>query len=73
MSQKPTSSFQRMLGQLMTVKFLPEYSTLESETVDMLLTFGECHKNSRNATELYAQGYLNQQHPTRQYFSYVDK
>ncbi|KAJ8910622.1 hypothetical protein NQ315_002858 [Exocentrus adspersus] len=38
----------------------------QSEKVDMLLIFGECHKNSRNAAELYAKRYLNRQNSFRQ-------
>lgn len=44
----------------------------QSEKVDMLLIFGECHRNSRNAAELYAQRYPNRQHPAHQYFPYVE-
>lgn len=38
----------------------------------MLLIFGECHRNSRNASELYIQRYHNRQHPTNQYFTFVE-
>ncbi|KAJ8909526.1 hypothetical protein NQ315_008325 [Exocentrus adspersus] len=37
------------------------------------MRFGiECHKNSRNAAELYAQRYPNRQHPVHQYFPYLE-
>lgn len=45
----------------------------QSEKVDMLLIFGECQENSRNAAELYAQRYPNRHHPAHQYFLYVEK
>ncbi|KAJ8910466.1 hypothetical protein NQ315_003520, partial [Exocentrus adspersus] len=44
----------------------------QSEKVDMLLIFGKCHKNSRNAAELYVQRYSNGQHPVHQYFPYLE-
>lgn len=44
----------------------------QSDKVDMLLIFGECHKNSRNAADLYAQRYPDRHHPTHQYFPYLE-
>lgn len=45
---------------------------IQIEKVDMLLTFGKCHRDSRNAPELYAQRYPIGQHATHQYFSYIE-
>lgn len=43
------------------------------EKIDMLLVYGECHKNSRNAAVLYAERYPGRQHPCFQYFPIVER
>jgi hypothetical protein len=44
-----------------------------NEKVDMLLIYGECHKNSRNAARVYAERYPARHHPCFQYFPYLEK
>ncbi|KAJ8915484.1 hypothetical protein NQ315_003247, partial [Exocentrus adspersus] len=46
--------------------------TEKSGDVINLLIFGEYHKNSRSAAELYAQRYPNRQNPVHQYFPYLE-
>ncbi|XP_025194313.1 uncharacterized protein LOC112593936 [Melanaphis sacchari] len=38
------------------------------EKTDMVLIFGECHQNSRNAAALYAERYPERYHPPHNYF-----
>jgi len=39
-----------------------------NEKVDVLLVYGECQRNSRNAARLYAERYPEQYHPPHNYF-----
>lgn len=43
-----------------------------SEKVDMLLVYGECQRNSRNAVRLYAERYPKQYHPPHSYFLRIE-
>jgi hypothetical protein len=43
------------------------------EQVDMLLVFGECRRNSRNAATVYAERYPNRVHPCATYFYKLEK
>ncbi|XP_067012966.2 uncharacterized protein [Anabrus simplex] len=49
----------------------PRY--MSNELVDMLLIFGECHRNDRQAATLYAQRYPERRHPDRSMFRNVEK
>ena len=39
----------------------------------MVLIFGECHQNSRNAAALYAERYSDKYHPPQNYFLRIVK
>lgn len=43
------------------------------EKVDMLLIFGECHKNKRDAANVYAARYPDRPHPSCSAFSRLEK
>ncbi|EFN72091.1 hypothetical protein EAG_09942, partial [Camponotus floridanus] len=38
------------------------------ELVDMLLIYGECHKNQRRAAALYAERFPERRHPRHGFF-----
>ena len=40
-----------------------------TEAVDMILVFGECHKNASQAARVYAERYPERHHPDRGSFS----
>lgn len=44
-----------------------------NEKVDMLLIYGECRKNSRNAARLYAERFPDRNHPPNNYFPRVEQ
>jgi len=43
-----------------------------SEKVDMLLVYGECQRNSRNAARLYAERYPERYHPPHNCFVRIE-
>lgn len=49
------------------------YKYTQNEKVDMLLVYGECRKNARNAAGLYQERYPDRNHPCFQYFLYVEE
>lgn len=44
-----------------------------SEYIDMLLIYGECRKNAREAAREYAARYPNRRHPERKLFSAIER
>ncbi|XP_060855788.1 uncharacterized protein LOC132933528 [Metopolophium dirhodum] len=46
--------------------------TSNNEKVDMLLVYGECRRNSRNAARLYAERYPERYHPPHNYFVRIE-
>jgi len=43
-----------------------------SEKLVMVIVFNECNKNSRQAAQLYAEGYPNRHQPAHNYFLRLD-
>jgi len=44
-----------------------------NEVVDILLIFGECHRNYRNASRLYAERYPDRRHPNPQQIINIER
>jgi len=44
-----------------------------TERVDMLLVFGECKRNAREAVTLYSERYLDRVHPFAKIFYNIER
>jgi len=44
-----------------------------SEKFDLILVYNECHRNSRQAAQLYAESYPNRYQPAHNYFLKLEK